>query len=228
MVQKWRDLLFAHWSLEPSTLQATLPPGLTIDTFDGRAWLGIVPFFMRGIRPVYLPPVPGISNFLKLNVRTYVTDESGRPGVWFYSLDADQWLAVKIARGAFKLPYFRAKMSARRHADGRIDYACGRRGETNRATCQWTPHGTPFKAAPGSLDFFLAERYLLYSWNPKRRQLYSGRVVHPPYPLRRVDVYEISTLPVCWDGLGEITSPPEHVIASDGVNVDVFPIRRVE
>ena len=110
LYQSWKELLFLHWRIDPAVIQATLPPGLTVDTFEGDAYLGIVPFCMCNIRPRFLPVVPGISNFLEMNVRTYVHDEEGRPGVWFYSLDANQKLAVRVARKFFNLPYFDAKM----------------------------------------------------------------------------------------------------------------------
>jgi uncharacterized protein len=94
MFQRWLHLLFLHWPVEPRTIQSTLPPGLQVDTFSGQGWIGIVPFFMRGVRPVGLPSIVGPSNFLELNLRTYVRDRDGRPGIWFYSLDANQPLAV--------------------------------------------------------------------------------------------------------------------------------------
>lgn len=101
MRQRWEKLLFLHWAWDAAEVQRTLPLGLTVDTFEGRAWLGVVPFFMRDVRPAWVPSVPGISNFLELNVRTYVFDGRGRPGIWFYSLDCNQRLAVRAARTFF-------------------------------------------------------------------------------------------------------------------------------
>jgi uncharacterized protein YqjF (DUF2071 family) len=112
--QRWRDLLFLHWRVPVSTVQRTLPEGLTVDTFDGDAWVGIVPFAMQGVRPRFFPPVPWLSWFLELNVRTYVLDAQGVPGVWFHSLDCDQPVAVEIARRCFHLPYMHARMRATR------------------------------------------------------------------------------------------------------------------
>jgi len=109
MFQQWRDLLFLHWEYPAEAIQATLPAGLFVDTFAGKAYLGVVPFFMQKIRPRFLPAVPGISDFMELNLRTYVHDRAGVPGVWFYSLDANQWLAVQVARNFFHLPYEYAK-----------------------------------------------------------------------------------------------------------------------
>ena len=111
MYQRWDRLLFLHWEYSPDAIQETLPPGLSVDTFEGRAFLGVVPFFMRNIRPRVLPAVPYLSNFLECNVRTYVHDENGVPGVWFFSLDTNRWLAYKIARIAFRLPYYWAAMN---------------------------------------------------------------------------------------------------------------------
>jgi CofH subfamily radical SAM domain protein len=113
MYQKWRELLFLHWAYDPLIIQDTLPPGLSVDTFAGKAYVGLVPFFMRDIRPRFVPVVPGISNFLEVNLRTYVHDERGVAGVWFYSLDANQWLAVQLARS-----YIRAIREA--HPDVQI------------------------------------------------------------------------------------------------------------
>ncbi len=106
MRQSWDHLLFLHWVLSPARIQETLPPGLWVDCHDGQAYLGIVPFFMMRIRPNGLPSVPYLSHFLECNVRTYVHDEQGTPGVWFYSLDTNRWLAHWIARNFFKLPYY--------------------------------------------------------------------------------------------------------------------------
>ena len=132
MYQEWRDLLFLHWEYSVAAIQATLPDGLFVDTFGGKAYLGIVPFFMRNIRPRFLPAVPGISNFMEMNLRTYVYDRAGVPGVWFYSLDANQPLAVRIARRLFHLPYEHAKMKSSRTSAGAIRYESVRTGGSGR------------------------------------------------------------------------------------------------
>ena len=227
MVQRWRHLLFLHWRVEPEVVQRTLPPALTVDTFDGAAWLGVVPFLMRGIRPVYAPPVPGVSDFLEMNLRTYAVAADGMPGVWFYSLDANQWLAVKVARTTFRLPYFHARMAAGRTAEGTVTYRCHRRGmpESAASAFRWTPVGVPYAAEPGTLDFFLAERYLLFA--DKGGRIFSGQVHHPPYPLRHaaVDRWSAAALPLA--GFDVPGRPPDHTVCSDGVDVAVYPIRPV-
>src|SRR5256714_3829384 len=161
MPHRWEALLFLHWKISPAEIQPTLPNALTVDTFDGEAWLAISPFFMRKVRPVGLPPIPWLSEFQELNVRTYVYDERGVPGIWFYSLDCDQPLAVAGARSLTGLPYFNAEMSA--SADGIIDYCCRREGTDQPARYRYRPGGMPSAAEQESLEFFLLERYYLYS-----------------------------------------------------------------
>jgi uncharacterized protein len=170
MYQRWSDLLFLHWRWEAADLQRRLPPGLFIDTYQGEAWLGIVPFFMERVRPRFLPPVPGLSWFQELNVRTYVHDEKGTPGVWFFSLDCDQSMAVRIARKFFGLPYFDAHMSVHRQSE-RIHYQCQRLGVTSPSVFDYEIDVATFTAEPGSLDFFLAERYILFAQTPRGLRL---------------------------------------------------------
>ena len=134
MEQTWTNLLFLHWRVPAEIVQSTLPEGLTVDTFDGVAWLGVVPFFMRRVHLRWLPSIPGgFSDFLELNVRTYVHDAAGRPGVWFYSLDCNQSIAVRTARKFFHLPYKHAHMSATRDDEGAIRYKAKRRGRDETA-----------------------------------------------------------------------------------------------
>ncbi|NJM37932.1 MAG: DUF2071 domain-containing protein [Akkermansiaceae bacterium] len=129
MYQRWSDLLFLHWRWDCEDLQKRLPPGLFIDRYENEAWLGIVPFLMKRVRPRFLPALPWLSWFQELNVRTYVYDENGVPGVWFFSLDCNQSLAVYLAQTLFSLPYSNAEMSCRMDRDRRLHYECKRRGE---------------------------------------------------------------------------------------------------
>ena len=178
MYQRWSDLLFLHWRWDAADLASRLPAGINVDTFDGSAWLGIVPFFMQRIRPRFLPPVPGISWFLELNVRTYVYDSNGTSGVWFFSLDCNQRLAVQLARKLFHLPYYFARMSAIRSEKETIEYNCCRLRQENPATINYRIEGEPHRAEPGTLEFFLAERYVLFSESPSG--LHLGQVEHEP------------------------------------------------
>lgn len=227
MYQKWRELLFLHWGFEPAEIQKTLPPGLSVDTYEGRAYVGIVPFFMRDVRPRYLPALPGVSHFQELNLRTYVYDESGLPGVWFYSLDAAGWLAVQAARLTFGLPYYYAAMSAEREADGAVAYRSRRRGADPglESTFRYRPLDLLPEAEPGSLNFFLVERYLLYSPPRRNGRFPTGRVYHRPYPLQEVEVSAWDANLFALEGLPRPERPPDHAVMSPGVDVEVFPLK---
>ncbi len=200
----WHDLLFAHWPVPAGPLRERLPEGLQLDTFEGQAWLGIVPFRMTGIRPRGLFAVPGLSAFPELNVRTYVT-AGGKPGVWFFSLDAGNRPAVRIARSTFHLPYFDAEMDCAAEAGG-ISYKSRR---THRGApsadfhASYAPTGEIFASRPGTLEEWLTERYCLYSSNRSGR-VFRGDIDHVPWPLQpataqlgRVDLTRIlgTTLP---------------------------------
>src|SRR5215216_3312597 len=124
MAQTWHDLVFAHWPLAPERLRELVPASLPLDTFDGQAWVGVVPFWMSGVRPRAVPGLPWISKFPELNVRTYVTLED-KPGVFFFSLDAARLPAVWAARIFFRLPYFHARMRLRRAGEW-VQYASDR------------------------------------------------------------------------------------------------------
>jgi uncharacterized protein YqjF (DUF2071 family) len=220
--QRWNDLLFVHWPIRPQAIQDTLPPGLFVDTFEGDAYLGIVPFFMQRVRPTGLPPLPGISWFLELNVRTYVCDAAGNPGVWFYSLDCNQPLAVVIARRFFHLPYFHASMSAQRRGNI-VDYRSRRHGAGAPASrFIWEQSSEGATTLPGSLDFFLLERYLLFTANRAGR-LFQGRVHHAPYRAYKPAVSALSTEPA--KGLGfNLGDPPASLLAALPVDVSIFPL----
>lgn len=228
MYQSWRDLLFLHWELDPREIQDSLPPGLFVDTFGGKAYLGIVPFFMRSVRPRFLPAVPGISDFLETNVRTYVYDRCGRPGIWFYSLDANQPLAVRIARRWFGLPYFDAEMLASIE-DGVIRYLCLRRGVERRFASEL--HCQPLDFLPSyaedSLEFFLIERYLLFSHRGRKSRLHCGQVHHVPYPLRSADAPRTDRRLLKLAGFQPVEAQPAHIIFSTGVDVEVFGLELV-
>jgi uncharacterized protein len=183
MRQVWHDLLFAHWPVDPARLQARVAPPLRLETFDGRAWLAITPFWMSGVRPRGVPPLPWLSTFPELNVRTYVSVD-GRPGVYFLSLDAGNRIAVEVARRLFRLPYLHARMRVApttgeiRYAHRRVD----RRAPPAELVATYRPTGPVFYAAPGSLEHWLVERYCLYT-------AVGGRVLrvdidHPPWPLQ--------------------------------------------
>ena len=225
MHQRWRDLLFLHWEYSAAAIQETLPDGLFVDTFGGKAYLGIVPFFMENIRPRFLPAVPGLSSFMEVNVRTYVYDRAGVPGVWFYSLDANQRLAVAIARRFFHLPYERAEMQSQRTTSGAIRFRSVRGGDPNGGCSVFEyAAGTEMPPpAPESLEFFLVERYRLYAASGGR--LRRGAVFHEPYPLCRAEVTMWDERLLALNGFPCIGRPPDHIIMSHGVDVSVFPLQ---
>ena len=223
--QTWQDLLFLHWALPPTDLQPFLPPGLQVDTHQGKAWLGIVPFFMRGIRPRFLPSVPGLSNFLELNVRTYVYDRSGTPGVWFFSLDANNTPAVTLGRSLFNLAYRRAKMDA--SVGDWIDYSAQRPGEPLQASYRYRAAGPCRLAKPGSLEFFLLERYVLFAQANPTAPLYRGRVHHRPYQIQDVELENFSSCPLQWNRLDPPAGPPHHSCFSRRAKVSVHPLERL-
>lgn len=222
---QWRQLSFLHWEVPVAQVQATLPPGLQVDTFEGRGFVGLVPFTMQGIRPTrFLPPVPGLSAFHETNVRTYVLHEGGAPGVWFYSLDAASSVAVRAARWGWHLPYFRADMRLEQAGD-RLRYASTRRwpeplpGELSLELRVGDRLGP---AEPGSLHHFLAERYLLYAADPSGR-VWRGAVHHPPYPLFSAEVLALREGLVAAAGFStEGLALP--TLFSPGVDVEVFPL----
>jgi uncharacterized protein YqjF (DUF2071 family) len=184
MAQKWQDLLFAHWTVAPAAMRSLVPARLELDTFQGQAWIGIVPFTMSGVRLRGTLPLPWLSTFPELNVRTYVT-AGGKPGVWFFSLDAANVVAVEIARRWFKLPYFHARMNSRATSQG-IEYFSqrdDRRGGNETLQTRYSAAGPCFAAVPGTLEYFLIERYCLYA---QRRggELLRGEIHHAPWKLQ--------------------------------------------
>lgn len=191
MRMNWRELLFMHWPVPVAALRPFVPASLALDTFDGSAWLGIVPFRMSGIRPRFAPPLPGVNAFPELNVRTYVTPAGSRekPGVWFFSLDATNPLAVRVARRIFHLPYFDARISCA--ANGGVNtptvhYSSLRTHRDAPAAeldMDYRPTAGPLHATPESLEHFLTERYCLYAASP-RGVLFRSEVDHDPWPLQ--------------------------------------------
>lgn len=184
---RWEDLLFLHWAVDPSVVRPHLPDGLELDTFDGRAWLGVVPFTMASTRFRCLPPMPTASRFPECNLRTYVRC-GDRPGVWFFSLDAHSRLAVAGARFGFGLPYFVADMASRRDGE-RVVYRSrrtDRRAPPAEFVGSWRSLGEPRVAEPGSLEQFLVERYSLFA--VRRGRLLRGDVAHEPWRLSAAEV----------------------------------------
>ncbi|WP_456272130.1 YqjF family protein [Bacillus sp. AK031] len=206
MTQSWDELLFLHWEVPADILGKKVPPQLQLDTYQGKAWLGIVPFAMNHIRAKGLPEIPFARSFLECNVRTYVTYK-GEPGVYFFSLDANHALAVEGARKLFSLPYVHAEMSMK--VKGRtVSYRTRRthRGSANECLeIDYTP-GKRLPSEKGSLTEWLTERYCL--WTVKDEDVYKGEIAHDPWELyeAKAHIREQSL----WPGLQN----PQHVCYS--------------
>ncbi|WP_338739166.1 DUF2071 domain-containing protein [Haloplanus salilacus] len=222
LAMRWEDVLFAHWAVDPGVVAATLPEGLTVDTDDGDAYLGVVGFRMRSIRPRGFPV--GLS-FPELNLRTYVRADDG-PGVYFYNLDAADRIGVAVARGLFRLPYYRAEMDVDDRSDGTIAFRSRRvhsGAPSARFDADYRPRGDPEPVAPDSLAAFLTERYRFYTASDGGR-LYRGTIEHPPWDLAE------ATLSVRENTLFEVNGfdHPEGdslVHYAPGVDVTAGPIR---
>lgn len=226
--QRWQTLLFLHWRVPISMLRPLIPKALEIDTFEGSAYVGLVPFSMCGVRPVWSPSVPGISNFHETNVRTYVHFQGRDPGVWFFSLDAASRVAVWIARTFWRLPYHFSRMALTPNSDRSIHYKTERLYPgpvPASANIHYRPTGTCSAATPGSLEHFLAERYILYTERAPN-ELLLGRVHHTPYPLQGAELFEWNETLLSAAGIERPEHPPLAHFAS-GVDVEVFPLRRM-
>lgn len=233
MRQRWSNLLFAHWAVASELLRSYLPARLELDLFEGQAWLGVVPFTMSAIRPLGLPAVPGLHRLHELNVRTYATLD-GVPGVWFLSLDATQPLGVWLARTLFHLPYLHARIQLTQ-AGPALRMAAERthRGASPAAfAATWTPGAPLPPARPGSLAYFLTERYFLYTAGPdlqqavRNSQLWRGQLSHEPWTLRDATLSEWESTLVESHGLPTPAGPP-LLYAADPLDVWVRELRRV-
>jgi uncharacterized protein YqjF (DUF2071 family) len=226
--QKWDNLLFLHWAVPVSQLRPLVPSELTIDTFDGNAYVGLIPFTVRGARAPFLPPLPGVSTFHEVNVRTYVHYRGGDPGVWFFSLDATSKLAVRFARSFFHLPYRDASIRLTElHPRGSgFDYE-SRRTEGSDASLRvaYQPDDAPPRnATVKTLDHFLIERYVLYARD--RSGLYRGRVHHKPYPIRDATVRMLDESLLA---AARILRPGKAPIVhySRGVDTEIFGLKKL-
>jgi len=190
MRMRWHDLLFMHWPIDVALLRPHIPAALEIDSYQNQAWLGVVPFHMTNVRPRFVPPIPGLSAFAEINVRTYVMLD-GKPGVWFFSLDAASHLAVLAARRIY-LPYFDAAIRLEVAPGDRVRYVSDRTDKTSSPASfsgSYWPAGPVFNALHGSLDDFLTSRYCLYAADSER--ILRLEIDHPPWPLQ-VAMAEVS------------------------------------
>ena len=232
MHQNWHHLLFLHWEVPADELQALVPHGLSVDTFEGKAYIGLIPFTVTGVRPILMPPMPGVSSFHEVNVRTYVHREGRDPGVWFFSLDASSALAVEAARLAYKLPYYKAgiEFAASGQPLPLITFTSHRdddRGSTPaHAHIRYRPEeGISRAALPGTQEHFLVERYILYA-RDSDHQLWRARVHHQAYPLQRAELMELDETLVWASGIRRPGDVPLRHYARE-VNVKVYAPEKV-
>jgi uncharacterized protein YqjF (DUF2071 family) len=223
MHQSWEKVLFMHWDLPLEAIRPLLPEPLQIDTFDGRAWLTFSPLHIYGVRPVLMPSLPYLSWMHELNVRTYVHYD-GVPGVWFFSLDANNFPAVLGARTFFSLPYFEAAIEMQTEKNV-IKFDSRRSDQEAIFSASWSVGEEMQKAQPGTLQFFLVERYCLYSADDNN--IYRCRIHHQPWPLQTAENFEgFSSSMAEVNGLPEPDTTP--ILQSAGpVHVEVWPLEQV-
>lgn len=222
MGQSWEDLLFAHWPVDAEAVRRLVPPGLTVDEHEGSAWLGITPFELTGFRLRGTPPLPVVSRFPEINVRTYVTAED-KPGIWFFSLDTSNLVAVEAARRAYRLPYFHARISLERR-DGRVHYSAARRKAVRPFAfdAEYAAADEPVEPEPGTLAHFLVERYCLYAADLSG--LYRAEIHHPPWRIRPAEVsINLNTMPP------EVLELGDELLCDLGERQDVviWPLRQI-
>jgi hypothetical protein len=222
LAQSWEDLLFAHWRVDAEQVRRLVPAGLELDEHDGSAWIGITPFVLSGFRLRGTLPLPRVSTFPELNVRTYVTAE-GKPGIWFFSLDAASLVAVEAARRAYKLPYFHARMEVAR-SGGAVTYSSARRDAARPFTFEATYGGEGELAvpAPESLEHFLTERYCLYAQDDTG--LRRAEIHHAPWHIKPATV-SIALNTMAPDGIDVEGEPLCHL--AERQDVVIWPLERV-
>ncbi len=215
--QTWIDLAFLHWRVDEAELRRLVPGSVELETYDGAAWLGVTPFLLHGFRLRGTPPLPRVSTFPELNVRTYVRHDD-KPGIWFFTLDAASIAAVEGAKKLYRLPYHRARMRCERIGD-HVHYESGRAGATFSG--RYRGEGPLFHADPGSPEEFLTERYCLYTEDGGR--LYRAEIHHPPWDLQRgeavIDLNTMAPLP--------LPDEPPHVLFSPRQDVVVWGLEEV-
>lgn len=235
MKQTWSELLFLHWQVPEAELRPLVPAGLDIDTFEGRAWVGVVPFTVTGARARFTPPLPFVSNFHEVNVRTYVHHHGRDPGVWFFSLDASKAIVVEAARRLYHLPYLRADIEMKVTEQPATPPAPGRRlvefvsrrvaSDPPDLDVRYGAGDFPRPAEPGTLEHFLVERYMLYAL--ARDGLRRARVHHAPYPVQPAVVDRLARESlVAAAGIHRPDSEPLAHYASR-VDVDIWPLEDV-
>lgn len=225
---RWSDLTFLHWRLPPEIIAPLIPKELTVDTWEGDAWLGIVPFRLSGVRPWWSCSVPGVSHFEETNLRTYVHFRGRDPGVWFFSLDAARRLAVFLARVGWHLPYHFARMEILKQGN-EIQYLSFRQQHGSPPAHVHLQielsRELPRPAETDSLESFLVDRYLLYS-HTRMGAIFQGQVFHEPYHITPVTVTHLRQSLTTAMGI-TVPDTCDHAVYCPGVDVQVFGLQKV-
>lgn len=223
LIQEWRNLTFMHWEVDKKLLQKHIPSDVEIDLFEGKAYVGTIPFVMRNVRPKFLPPVPGISTFPEFNVRTYVK-KNGIPGVLFLTLDAQSRITCWHAPNAYGLPYQYAKCKLKSNPDG-YDWMSVRKkdGASLIGNCKFL--GDSRKAKIGTLEYFLFERYSLYTMH--KGKLHMAYTLHEPWTFEDAEVEIDSNTLTGQYNLDIDVYKPDYVHASRGVLVNTWTVQEV-
>jgi uncharacterized protein len=223
MKQIWHNLLFAHWPVPHDQLRPLVPKELPLDVFDGACWVGVVPFHMSGARLRGMPPIPWLSQFPELNLRTYVMLEN-KPGVFFFSLDAASLLAVVGARALYHLPYVHARMRVGIEQEV-VHYSSQRAHSSAQLVAEYSPTGTVHHTSPGSLEYFFTERYCLYT--VYRSAVYCCEIHHAPWPLQDATAeFHVNTMAASHGIALPGTKPLLHFARRQ--EVLIWPVRRVQ
>jgi len=220
--QSWRNLAFLHWEVPVKELEAVLPAGLQPDLFQGKAYIGLVPFEMKNIRPAWCPKALGF-NFLETNIRTYVLHKN-EPGVFFFSLDASSLIAVKIARWIWHLPYFHSGMTFS-NEKSTLEYSLKR--DNNIQSNVKIKVGQPIPPSqPDSLEYFLLERYLLFT--QLRGRILRGQVHHVPYPAHSASLIDFEDQLLEVNGFTGLNTSPDLIHFSTGVDVEIYSLKQTD
>ncbi len=223
--QDWRDLLFLHWQCDKNEIQKTLPPGLYVDTFEGNAFITIASFSMTKLKLLCLPQIPGLKKFFEVNLRTYVYDKNGIPGVWFYSLDIDSVIFSNLGKYFFSLPYFYSDLS-QEIRDNEIIFK-GNRYENQSPSMEFSyrfDKKNIFLAKDETLDFFLIERYVFFFFDSKK--VNPVWVHHRPYPLNEVKLLQCEHTFWKTSPFHFLKNSPDYVHCSPGIDVAVYPFKK--
>lgn len=226
--QSWRHLLFLHWPVEGGIVRPYIPDGLELDTFDGQAWISVVPFRIREARARGLPPIPGFSSVDEINVRTYVRNRHGKKGVFFLKIGASKWWVAAGARMIFKLPYLSASISMQSEADRfqlkvSWDHNRGARSVTEQFDCGYRPGPEKVELKPGTLDYWLTERYCLFTAGGNGA-IKIGEIHHRPWLLHPVEV-DIAANTLLSDHGISLNGNPSIAAYSSRQDAILWPIR---